>query len=68
MNVGLCNGGQGLDDSALGDRAVSALVDKLSQLDSEGGQIGQLVLHLIEVEPRDPVNFGARLVAIVGKP
>ena len=63
----LCNWGQGFDDTALRDRVVLALVDELSQLDTKRGQIGKLALHLIKVEPSDPVNLGARLGAIVRK-
>jgi hypothetical protein len=61
--LGLCNWGQGFDDTALRDRVVLALVDELSQLDTKRGQIGKLAFHLIKVEPSDPVNLGARLGA-----
>jgi hypothetical protein len=57
----------GLQNPALGDRAVAALPDEGGQLSPKGAEIGQLPVHLGQVLPRDGVNGLAGSLPLVGE-
>ena len=58
---------QGLQDSALGDRAVAALPDKGGELTAEGAEVGELAVHLGNMLPRDGVHRLAGPFPLVGE-
>ena len=62
------DGGQGLDDAALVNGAVPALVDELLELAAERPEIRHLAFDLCEMEACDAIDFGARLAAVIGEP
>ena len=57
---------QGLDDAALIDRAVPALLDDLLELTAKRFEIRKFAFDFGEMQACDAIYFGARLGAIVG--
>lgn len=61
----LSNGGQGLDDAALCNGPVLAVVNHMAQLGAECLEVRKFAFDFCEVKARDPVNIGARLLTVV---
>ena len=59
--------GEGLQDPALGDRAMAALPDEGGQLSPKGAEIGELPVHLGQVLPRDGVNGLTGSLPLIGE-
>jgi hypothetical protein len=56
-----------LDNPAFGDGSPPALADQVPQFPAQGGEVGNLALHLGEMFARDRVNGSARAILFVGK-
>ena len=56
-----------LDESALGNRAATTLIDDTAELAAQCLQIGDLAVHFRQMLARDRVHRLARSVALIGK-
>ena len=57
--------GPGLDDAALCNGPMLAVVNHMTQLGAKSLEVRKLALDFREVKPRNPVNIGARLLTVV---
>ncbi len=64
----LCNRSKRLDNTALCNGAVLALIDKLTQFGTKRFKVRQLALNLRQVNAGYPVYLDAGLLPVVGKP